>query len=1252
MKRYPNLMKTQIRFGALGKTSLTFLFAMLLTMLSFGQITAVQDGNWDNPATWDLGVPSATDDVIISDGLTVTVRTTGAACASLVVGFDVGFGSLIFSGESSLTVTGDVVVGDLNGGFGSLALDPEATLTCASIIEGDPGFSGDFAGMNVGTMVFTGPNSVLPASYNQFMNLVIQSGTTTLDAGTNIVVLGNLTIKNGATFDLLNRTANRNSLGDFPEEWGTLVIEENAVLKIGGGGSLPANFYYHSIGANSTVHYIGTSQTISTLQTSQKYANLVINGSGIKNITNNTTITGDLTVNGASFDMDIFSLTSEGSGKTLTVANGATFIIGSNTFPSGFATHVIGETSTFEFDGASQQIGQLISSQQYGNIILSGTNGNKSLAGTTVIRGALTYFGSATTRLVMGNNSLTISGNIVGASTTKTITGATGANLTLNGDFERTFFMTAGTPSVRTLASLTLNTASNRTLIGSALNVNALNLTSGKLALNGQTLTIGGTVTNTVSQGLQGSTSSTLIVTGGNPSLSFDQTTPGSTNAVGTFQMNGSGQVATMLNNFEVASALTFTAGKLDINGQLLTIKGSVTNTVAGGLRGSSTSRLIVNTTTSPTLSFDQTTPGTTNLLSELTNNSSGQTVTVGNALRLINVFYPTAGTLASGGNLTLVSTNSNTARIAQGSGSYITGDVHVERYFPAKRSWRLLTAPVIGSMTIKEAWQNDGVYEAGKGMLVTALTMGPGIDAIMNASMKSWSEATQTLSDVTNTTVPVAGGSNGTPNNNGFFAFVRGDRTPSNIDVAQVNTNITTFVPRGNIYTGTQNYTNLSQAAGGFSLIGNPYPSPIDMNGVFNNSGSTNLQRKFYVWDPKLNKVGGYAVLDDVLTPGVFTPTPATSAQDNHIQSGQAFYVITNSAGPAELEITEANKSATNKTVLFGRPGGAASSIVTNLYLKHAPDSVEMADGTRVDFSDAFSSAIDVLDNNKLTNTNETFGTVRNSRFLSTERRPEAADRDTIFFRLNRSSQRAYRFEFIPTNFDRMGFVAMLEDSYTNVATPVSLDGPTFIDFTIDGNSASQVNNRFRLVFAKSAPVPVNYSSIMAYERNRQVYVEWTTTSEINITHFEVEKSTNGTTFTKMATVQARGAGRYETVDPQPQVGANYYRIRHYNRDGSTKVSPIQMVNIGKVEAGISVYPNPSKDGMVNLQLNQQARGQYQIRLFNMSGQTLLNRVLEHQGGSATQLITLPAQVRSGNYQLEVQNTNGEKVLIPILVQ
>ncbi len=72
---------------------------------------------------------------------------------------------------------------------------------------------------------------------------------------------------------------------------------------------------------------------------------------------------------------------------------------------------------------------------------------------------------------------------------------------------------------------------------------------------------------------------------------------------------------ANMNGNLTVNGPLTFNTGKLSVNNNTLTLNGAVNNIVAGGIKGSATSNLTVTGTGTKTLSLDQTTPGTTNLL-------------------------------------------------------------------------------------------------------------------------------------------------------------------------------------------------------------------------------------------------------------------------------------------------------------------------------------------------------------------------------------------------------------------------------------------------------------------------------------------------------------------------------------------------------------------------------------------------------------------------------------------------------------
>jgi hypothetical protein len=83
--------------------------------------------------------------------------------------------------------------------------------------------------------------------------------------------------------------------------------------------------------------------------------------------------------------------------------------------------------------------------------------------------------------------------------------------------------------------------------------------------------------------------------------------------------------------------------------------------------------------------------------------------------------------TFTSNGFLVLKSTVSGTAVVAdvtnssRNTGNTISGNVMVERYIPAGRKWRGLSAPLKGSVqnSIFDNWQNGGIERTGTGALL-----------------------------------------------------------------------------------------------------------------------------------------------------------------------------------------------------------------------------------------------------------------------------------------------------------------------------------------------------------------------------------------------------------------------------------------------------------------------------------------------------------------------------------------------------
>lgn len=116
--------------------------------------------------------------------------------------------------------------------------------------------------------------------------------------------------------------------------------------------------------------------------------------------------------------------------------------------------------------------------------------------------------------------------------------------------------------------------------------------------------------------------------------------------------------------------------------------------------------------------------------------------------------------------------------------------------------------------------------------------------------------------------------------------------------------------------------------------------------------------------------------------------------------------------------------------------------------------------------------------------------------------------------------------------------------------------------------------------------PLPVKLISFTAnLERNQsKVNLNWHTATEINTSHFVVERSTDGITFTDAGTVLASGSAvekKYQHTDYINSLTAAviYYRLRQVDIDGKAEYSGIRVVKIDKQPDNIIrivTYPNP----------------------------------------------------------------------------
>jgi hypothetical protein len=699
---------------------------------------------------------------------------------------------------------------------------------------------------------------------------------------------------------------------------------------------------------------------------------------------------------------------------------------------------------------------------------------------------------------------------------------------------------------------------------------------------------------------------------------------------------------------------------KLNIGNNTLVIKGAVTGT--GTLTGSTTSSITINSAAG-TLNFDQTSAATRSL-NNLTINSTGS-AKLGTAMDVFGTIILTNASLdLNAKNLTLKSNSAGTARIADLTGSTLTGatNVTVERYIKLRspgtgdgagnngRSYRLL-APVVNSTgSIQANWMEGGMNTAigtnvnpvpGYGVQIT----GTGGNA--NGFDKTASNAAS-LYGANNAVTPTytaITSTSGTLNAlKGYFVYIRGDRSVS-LQVplgTNMPTTHTTLRTTGTLVTGTQNsFANAFVGGGALNLVTNPYPSPIDWSLV--KAACTNVTNFYTIWDPNIGTRGGFVTVNTAGTPSAGTAT-------KFIQPGQAFFVES-SGGVPTVSIRENQKAAGNNNTVFLVEAPPVESFKVGLYFIEDSGYRRQSDGITVLYDNAYSAALDDEDAKEIGNWDENIAVDRESKHLAIESRPVITTRDTIPLYMNNMKQQSYEFEFEPVAFTHIGLKAELIDRFLNTRTLLSVVNTVRVNFTVTADPASSATDRFMVVFGPSFTLAIDALSIKAQAKYQPVaaggnyiQVDWSAKTEKDMDHYELERSFDGVSFTKINTTVAIGNSNspvnYNWNDVNPQPGNNFYRIKAIDKSGLIKYTSIEKVNFGKVVPVVGVYPNPVRGNSFSLQLTDVEKGSYGLAIINNLGQTVYRIQLQHAGGSAV-IPVLAGKLAKGLYEIVLSNEN-----------
>jgi len=165
------------------------------------------------------------------------------------------------------------------------------------------------------------------------------------------------------------------------------------------------------------------------------------------------------------------------------------------------------------------------------------------------------------------------------------------------------------------------------------------------------------------------------------------------------------------------------------------------------------------------------------------------------------------------------------------------------------------------------------------------------------------------------------------------------------------------------------------------------------------------------------------------------------------------------------------------------------------------------------------------------------------------------------------------------------------------------------------------------------------------------KVELEWLTTTEVNNSHFVIEKAGPQLDFEAIGEVNGAGDSSepitYQYIDEKPLVGLSYYRLKQVDLDGAYSYS--NTISVEYYQGNVEIYalPNPVKDYEFTINVNGLGADQEVLYyLTDIIGNPVkAGKLLSDISGQVRQKVKLSNNMPSGIYLLKVESGSHSKI-------
>lgn len=174
---------------------------------------------------------------------------------------------------------------------------------------------------------------------------------------------------------------------------------------------------------------------------------------------------------------------------------------------------------------------------------------------------------------------------------------------------------------------------------------------------------------------------------------------------------------------------------------------------------------------------------------------------------------------------------------------------------------------------------------------------------------------------------------------------------------------------------------------------------------------------------------------------------------------------------------------------------------------------------------------------------------------------------------------------------------------------------------------------------------LPLKLGDFTAVRKPAGIQLNWETITEQNVSHFEIERSSDGSSFNTIGQVTARGNSTdkqyYTFTDQQPATGTNFYRLKMIDLDGTFSYSRVIAVKSDNNLFTLQLFPNPVSD-VLQVQLPASEKEAVKIMILDAAGKQYYVQNLQLTEG--LNAVSVPvARLAKGAYYLVAENS-GER--------